>query len=159
MKESGASLSQVKLGDTSREISPLAKWRGPLVSQVMPAVTQSAVSAWEGGGGRGKVEGGRVGTPKWTIKKGGAPSRTVSLEAFHRSGFFYRCCHISLGLAGYPGGVFTRFDIINMRLFFITCIDAALITSIKLSQPSVPNAELRSGKRRWNVAVLQSFEN
>lgn len=56
------SLSQVKLGDPSREISPLGKWRGPLVSQVMPAVTQSAarlLGGLEGGGG-----GGRVGTPK-----------------------------------------------------------------------------------------------
>lgn len=159
MKESGASLSQVKLGDTSREISPLAKWRGPLVSQVMPAVTQSAARLLgKVGGWGGRRGGGRVGTPKWTIKKGGAPSRTVSLEAFHRSGFLYRC-HISLGLAGYPGGVFTRFDIINMRLFFITCIDMAFIASIKLSQPFVPNAELRSGERRWNVAVLKSFEN
>lgn len=52
----------MKLGDPSREISPLAKWRGPLVSQVMPAVTQSAacrLRETEGGGG-----GGRVGTPK-----------------------------------------------------------------------------------------------
>lgn len=86
----------------------------------------------KGGGG-----GGRVGTPKWTIKKGGASSRTVSLEAFHCSVFLYRCCHISLGLAGYPGGVFTRFNVISMRLFFITCIDVALIASIRLSQPAL----------------------
>lgn len=34
----------MKLGDPSREISTLGKWRGPLVSQVMPAVTQSVCS-------------------------------------------------------------------------------------------------------------------
>lgn len=51
MKERRASLSQVKLGDMSGEISPLAKWRGPLVSQVMPAVTQSA-GVCSGGGPR-----------------------------------------------------------------------------------------------------------
>lgn len=39
----------MKLGNPSREISPLGKWRGPLVSQVMPAVTQSAACLLGGG--------------------------------------------------------------------------------------------------------------
>lgn len=41
----------MKLGDPSREISPLGKWRGPLVSQVMPAATQSAARLLGGGSG------------------------------------------------------------------------------------------------------------
>lgn len=80
-------------------------------------------------------------------KKRDAASRTVSLGVIC-SVFLYRCCH-SLDLAGYAAG--TRFNIINMRLFFvfilfIVCIDTGLIAGIKLNQPSLADSELRSGR-------------
>lgn len=112
------SLSQVKLGDPSREISPLGKWRGPLVSQVMPAVTQSAA-----GGG---VEGGWW---RWWWGKGG----DTKVNNKKRMSCFQKCsfrtnmllCFSSL-LLPKPGSgsllVVTRFNIINMCLVFCCCL-------------------------------------
>lgn len=73
-------LSQVKLGDPSREISPLAKWRAPLARQVIPAVTPRAECLFRRGRGWrwGWGKGGDAGVNK--KKRADASSWNISLQ-------------------------------------------------------------------------------
>lgn len=165
MKEGRGNLSQVKLADPGGEISPLAKWRGRLARQVIPAVTPSAV-CMSGGSGEGLGEGWGLGSEhkkkEKRKKKQMHPSQTSFLS---NSRLFFPPFYLllpRLQTFQAPRGLRNQrscfssacLNIINTLFFSITRIDAAFIENPKLNKQPLMHSERGRSKLAEQIRAV-----